>query len=99
MDFIGTENTTLDMDFFFAYTYHKLDFVVHGSKTCNFRNILALVLYSKYLFLWSDQVQFMADNSRASFSEVEGIDIGKFLPYSWHNNVLHYFINSYDFRF
>lgn len=51
MDFIGTENTTLDMDFSFAYTHHKLDFEVHRSKTCNFRNRLALVLYSKYLFL------------------------------------------------
>jgi hypothetical protein len=29
IDFIGTENITLDMDFFSACAHHKLNFEVH----------------------------------------------------------------------
>jgi hypothetical protein len=87
IDFIGTENITLDMDFFSACAHHKLNFEVHRSKTCNFVNRLATMLYSKYVFLWSGRVQFVTGNSRASFSKVEWTDMGKFLPYSWHNNI------------
>ena len=87
MDFVETKNITLDMDFSFACIHHKLNFEVQMSKTCNFVNRLATMLYSKYLFLWSDQVQFLTNNSRTSFSEVEGTIVGKFFIYSWHKNI------------
>ena len=48
---------------------------------------LLTMFYSKYLFIWSGQVLFFIDNSRASFLNVEGTSIGKFLEYPWPNNV------------
>jgi hypothetical protein len=34
---------------------------------------LVKILYSKYLFLWSGQVQFLTTNSRVDFSQIEGL--------------------------
>ena len=87
MHFIETKNITLDMDFSFTCIHHKLNFEVHKSKTCNFVNRLATTLYLKYLFLWSDQVQFLTNNSRMSFLEVEGTSVGNIFLYSWHKNI------------
>jgi hypothetical protein len=36
-------------------------------------------------FEWKSSI--LEDNLRASFLEAEGTDVGKFLSYSWHNNV------------
>ena len=87
VDFIGTKNIILTMEFFLAFTLYKLNFKVHWSRTCYFMNMLATLLYLKYLFIWSGKVQFLIDNSMMIFLEVEGINRGGFLPYSWHNNV------------
>jgi hypothetical protein len=46
--------------------------------TC-YVNMLATMLYLMYLFFWIGQVQFLTGNSKASFSEIEEIDMGKFL--------------------
>jgi hypothetical protein len=48
--------------------------------TC-YVNMLATMLYLMYLFFWIGQVQFLTGNSKASFSEIEEIDMGKFLQY------------------
>ena len=61
------------MDFFLLYTHHKLNFEVYRLKTCYFMNMLAIMLYLKYLFFWSGIVQ------RASFPEVEGTIMRKSL--------------------
>jgi len=49
--------------------------------------ILATMVYLKYLLTWSGRVQFFIDNLRMSFLEIERIEVGKFLLFSWHNNV------------
>jgi hypothetical protein len=86
VDFIGMECITLNMEFSLADTHHILNFEVQGSRTCYFVNMLVTMLYLKYLFIWGGRVQFLKNNSWASFSKVERTDVGKFLPYSWHNN-------------
>jgi CRISPR/Cas system CMR-associated protein Cmr3 (group 5 of RAMP superfamily) len=70
VDFIEMKSITLNMNFSLACTHHKLNYEVHKSKTCYFINMLAIMLYSKYLFLWSERVRFLIDSSRVSFSEV-----------------------------
>lgn len=87
VDFIGTKNIILTMKFFLAFKLYKLNFEVHRSRTRYFMNILATLLYLKYLFIWSGKVQFFIDNLMVIFLEVKGMDRGEFLPYSWHNNV------------
>ena len=42
--FIGMKNITLNMDFSFACTHHKLNFEVHRSKTGNFMDRLCTML-------------------------------------------------------
>ena len=75
VNFIGMERITSNMDFSLLYTHHKLNFENHKSKTCYFVNKLATILYFKYLFPWCGKVQFMIDNSRMNFSQVEETDI------------------------
>jgi len=70
VDFIRTKSIILNMNFSVACTHHILKFEVHESKTCYFVNLLATMLYSKYLFLGSGRVQFLTDNSGARFLEV-----------------------------
>ena len=82
MDFIRTKNIILIMKGFLAFTLYKLNFEVHWARTWYFMNMLATLLYLKYLFIWSGKVQFFIDNLMVIFLEAEGIDRGEFLPYS-----------------
>jgi hypothetical protein len=50
--------------------HYKLNFKVHGSKTCYLVNKLGTILNLKYLFLWSVRGQFLTYNSRMSFFQV-----------------------------
>lgn len=86
VDFIRTESITLNMDFSLAYTDHKLNFEVHRQKHGTLWSCW-LQCYIRSVCSFGVEVQFLTDNSSASFSEVEGTDVGYFLQYSWHNNV------------
>jgi hypothetical protein len=55
--------------------HHKLNFKVHGLKTCYLVNKLDTILNSKYLFLWSVRGQFLTYNWRKSFFQVRKTNV------------------------
>jgi hypothetical protein len=43
----------------------------------NSKQVLKIVKYSKYLFIWSGRFQFSEENSRSSFIHVKEPDVGQ----------------------
>jgi hypothetical protein len=43
----------------------------------NSKQVLKMVKYSKYLFIWSGRFQFSEENSRSSFIQMEELDVGQ----------------------
>ena len=69
----------------------------------NSKQVLKMVRYSKYLFIWSGRFQFSEENSRSSFIQMEELDVGQEATGSHDREMIfnilcnfHYF-RSYDF--
>ena len=69
----------------------------------NSKQVLKMVKYSKYLFIWSGRFQFLEENSRLSFIQVEDSEVGQNIHFNFCYLLLLIFscnfcyFRSYDF--
>jgi hypothetical protein len=69
----------------------------------NSKQVLKMVKYSKYHFIWSGRFQFLEENSRLSFIQVEDSEVGQNIHFNFCCLLLLIFscnfcyFRSYDF--
>ena len=88
LDFLSLKKFFLDCEILHEYIFVEIGFQIFEAS-CFVDKLspdkLVTMLHSKYIFLLHNRVQFLTINSKASFSQVEGTNVGNFNNFYLYN--------------
>jgi hypothetical protein len=83
LEFLSLKKFFLECEILHEYIFVEIGFQIFGASC--FVDKLVTMLHLKYIFLLHNRVQFLTINSKASFLQVEGTNVGNFNYFFWYN--------------